>query len=986
MASNPPFMFGAAGAGDGQPAPSLPFQPQQHHAATSSASIAPSAQQAAFQQNAQLPGIDMSALAGISQEQLILIRRLMEAGALPLPPPPPAATAPPSVTAPTAVTPSVAPVQQANARQQDVEVDKEEGEIEEVGDISTPTSDVNDLARKVTPRGPKSMTSRKSSRQGSMSTKQSRAATPFRRHSSSRRTLFTPGDDNHDIVRMAKEKQSKDFILAMHQAGYTYRQLAPMVDDTKPLRRIFKLLGLPVSFDHGSASGMQLPQHPPFATHSSKATSDLNTPSEGLPKSAVSKPPPQTKPPAKADRSAYLAKLQALKVGKAPSTSSPSTPQEPIQAAPTAQQSSGVSTPAAPASAAVAGSVTRPTPISKAVKTELARQRLEAFKAERAAKQQAQLSSNVPQVASADGLGSGLQAIAAKVDQQISPLDTQEAHPPSAANPAAFSPTLPTPTRSFSGLPGLFTNNAVPQASGSPDEGLPQPGRRVSQPVSQPPNPLHLPQKRSSTDLISAAPTPSKRPFGQSRSASEDESFIIENSEDEDEGVPMEIDSAPSTTNTWPKPMTDTASLVDSKTAFAATGLDDANSTTYEQKLKAIEALHRKIAEKEAKRKAAERAANPQGGVATTTPGLPGISSPSTVAAAASPLKNDGSRSPATLFTPERPVSAGASKLRQQKEELQQRIAELEDAQRPAGTANPSSQEAAPRVEKAAEVRQPGEAVHTATISGSEHPASDTEAEVPQVPAPAVATEASEDGEVNDDSDFDFYGDEAADASKLTRSPPKVGLQGTTRGDVSTAAAAEQEYPLSPSSKEDEAAPTQSGALAADGMGEDLDAETTIDRSEPASPVGSSTASNAFRVFHASAAPEIVMSGEDSDEISAEEEEEHDDDIYRPAEADHEQTTPEVVDHVTAINEDFINGEVDDLANAESSDTSSEGTSESGAYEPEPAAEEEDTSFAAHTKHEADDLAAELQPDAHVAALTDPSDQVRSTFGGLHGD
>ena len=90
-------------------------QPVYTSISTSNAAVpssVPQAQQAAFMQNAQLPGIgiDMAAaLQGITPEQLAIIGQLYQSGQIPLPPAAnPPATQKPTITAQSATTANVA--------------------------------------------------------------------------------------------------------------------------------------------------------------------------------------------------------------------------------------------------------------------------------------------------------------------------------------------------------------------------------------------------------------------------------------------------------------------------------------------------------------------------------------------------------------------------------------------------------------------------------------------------------------------------------------------------------------------------------------------------------------------------------------------------------------------------------------------------------------------------------------------------------------
>ena len=147
MSQYPPFVFGAGG---GQAPPALP---QQQSAAQqpngTSGGLQPQAapipaQQSAFQQNGQVSATDLAALQGISPQQLAALFRVFQSGKFDPPPELP--------TVNSALAPTTTPQEQlqasgiqaprlmdALAQEQDVDMDRDEGEIEEIEDAE-PTS------------------------------------------------------------------------------------------------------------------------------------------------------------------------------------------------------------------------------------------------------------------------------------------------------------------------------------------------------------------------------------------------------------------------------------------------------------------------------------------------------------------------------------------------------------------------------------------------------------------------------------------------------------------------------------------------------------------------------------------------------------------------------------------------------------------------------------------------------------------------------
>lgn len=996
-----PFVFGA-GTGHGQDAPAFPSQNTTPSSNTAtSLPPPPPAQQIAFQQNAQLPGIDMSALAGISPDQVALIARLLQSGALPLPPPPPGASAasvqPPPVPAPA----QPAAEQSSNStklQQEDVDMDKEEGEVEEGEvDIATRASAGNALPKSI-PKGPRNATSRHSSR-------------------SEARKRERQNGTSIVIPYKAKERQSQEFVLAMHQAGYSYLQLAEMVDNPQHLRSMFRLLGLPVSSDHRTAAGqpwLQAQSPPSSQTLGKVSTADISQ------KPAATKPTAPPKPAAKADRSAYLAKLQALKAGKGtPTATQPAaqvrqTSTSPVVRAPSTQQD------AAPP-------VATPLPTSKAVKTELARQRLEAFKAERAAKLQslanadaspskpatesipasttAPPSKGASPVLSNEGLGAGLNGIAAILGQ---PAPSAEVLPP------PFPHAGPAPSsRSFSGLPGLFMTGAQQSAS-TPVAS--QPTGAASQSITPTPPSMqnvNLPTKRLVTADSPEEPKQRKRPFGQSRSASEDESFIIENSDDEGGDTRMDFDQPSVATNA----LADLPRLPQGYTP-GTPGSKTPNGITYEQHVKAIEALHRRIATMEARGKAQGKATVSKSNTTTAAPGLPGISSPSGPAPTLPPAPEDA---PASVNL-NKPDSRTGMTIKQQKEELSKRLAELENARR---------QNVLPST------LAPLQSGNNAVIGGSDNLSGDqttmattksdsTPAKAADWSAAADAEKEISEGELEDESEFDFYGEDQPDAASTPMSAHEhVGSQATTASAVTEADVFPEEQTSVQPADAQQFGPTNGDTDMIDEIVGDLLPRGPItSAAEAVANVAAEAASEDSAAIggeqsgstHAQPTPsdsdmDIGSDAGDSDDSANDDgsgqnqpleptqfkAEDETVGLKEPGEADEDRDIYDPTAAVADVDQLESSDALSTGRSASESDSGSDESDDEVEYEPAPAGmhagdtqtgdvQTGDSLVAQDEETPDDDLASELQPSTAEQIATEPIDQVRSTFDWLHGN
>ena len=854
MSNNIPFFFGAGG---GQPPPAPSTQQHQHKSRDPRSQSAPHPQgtavQQAFIQNAQLPGTDMSALAGISPEQLAAIARMFQSGALTLPPPPPRAPAQVAASAASSNLPvAQAPTGQGtngsnatSAQEQDVNVDGDGGELEEgeVGDTPAqgaflrppPTGPRN---RSNSPRGPPGL--RKPSPRVPPAQQAVQKQMMKSGQSQLRQAPQTNGLSNGQRV-VTKDESSKMLILEIVKAGHTYEEIAKEISHTKPLRRIFKELGLPISSDQSSNqsgwSNATTASHAPPAPPVAKAL-PIEEPRKA---SATTRPAPPAAKPAVVDRSEYLARLQAAK-SKKTDASAPATLEPVPSNKPVAPAVHSTKAPMSTREGAVQSSI-KPSLAGKAVvNTELVRQKLEALKAEQAARLNGTLPpSNGTSISSPatrpvllpdinrhaisspsqSGLGAGLAEIATRTAQTIaqpSPFRPTPVQTASAPTQQVFSPTPPTPNRSFSGLPGLFMGGGT-SAQASPVSGsqppLPAPQmssqtipissavqvQRSAVPASSqapmaatvmiPPAPLAIPRKRAVAadfdDTASSKPTPAKRPFGQSRGASEDESLIIHNSDSDSDDEEDLDDAQPAIGQT--RSLRGVPPLRDfpprpgfhmQGSAPSTPGLrigTPAAAAAYEERLKHIEEhekyieeMKRKIAEKEKEKEKRTKAAatnKPTGllvvasGAEASTPG-PGTSVLGTPDAKSTP----------------KPVSAAALARLQEKEKLTQRLAELEDAERERAKATAPA--ALPN-----EIEEEPEPVPTVPGSLSQKKGLALNGQVASALNGLQGTEEGELGDDGDDEDSmtsDFYEqqDEGVPVATALVDDGKIGSQATT--------------------------------------------------------------------------------------------------------------------------------------------------------------------------------------------------------------
>ncbi|EME84409.1 uncharacterized protein MYCFIDRAFT_214726 [Pseudocercospora fijiensis CIRAD86] len=802
MSQNIPFLFG-------QPPAPVHTQHQQNATDTqpqtpTNGAPTPTSQQQMATPQAGLPAdFDMSALAGVTPEQFAMIARMIQQGLVPMPPgaapaaaaaaiPPsaPAATwskNPPRHSADTPTPQNTSSTAQANGH--DVDMDKEEGELEE-GEMEdapkardflrTPPKGPRKRSRSPLPRGNAAPADRRGSQQGPaparpgpQRTSSSAGSAQASRSNGQAPVISQAVSGNTPQPAVGKDAAAKAFLLEMHRNGYNFDQLSREVGDPKTLRRMYQQLGLPLPSSCDSPAnqgGVPVAQQP-------RKTSM----------------PLATKAPTPQNRSEYLAKLQAAKNKKAEASAKSATP----PAAPTAASTTETTTvgprlqPAKPA-AAVAAAPPRTGGLTKD-KNELLRQKLDKLKAEQAARRQAKQSSDAaapsspavksdqnaasPMPASRPGLGAGLVEAAARASDEASMNVGPNGFVASQnmAFQALVPSASPTLNRGF-GLPGLFTTML---ASAQSNDASPQP--ISSRPASSTPAQNVFAAPSGSTQqpasAIEAARNDSathNQNFGQSRDVYHDDRYVIEVSSDEEEDDDsMDVDEASE------KPRAEKMHFSNStlktsrpklhmpsggiSTTPGTPGVSTPNADL-KRKLEEIEEFKRQIAEAERKRqrngKAKAQAAQEEALVdavdqviASSNALASGNATPSEPQQPLETALQPGNQ-PVTGANPERPSSTSSASARlareQEKDTLRRRLAELEVQRNqlssaPTGNATAQPQLASPGI--AMNSSEPAPA-HSNTVAA---------------PSAFPVNDPNDSDEIDDEDDEDLYGEYTAD-------------------------------------------------------------------------------------------------------------------------------------------------------------------------------------------------------------------------------
>nr|POF17956.1 hypothetical protein CFP56_13367 [Quercus suber] len=535
-----------------------------------------------------------SGTAGINLSQFppALVAQVLQAiqlGAIPMPPPPPSNTSSGQFIAPVSVVqqaqPDAAastsglqgikkPAQQelingyaTNDRDDGVDIEREDGELEDA-EARTGESGVRLNARgflHAPPSGPR------------LGSKTPPGQAPQNKHDPYVRAPVLSGTQasSSNLSKPHRESESRDFILQLHKAGYTFSHLAKELGDTKPLRRMYQQLELPIPAEQ---------------------TPILQTPSAAVEaRKSSTKGPALPKAPAPSDRTEYLKRLAAARnktPAKVVATSSPTalttdssrpTPAIPVRDDPIPSVQAG------PSSKKPALKIDEATAAAKRL---LLKERLEALKAKQAAKLSGtQSTGKLPAPVSTVGNQMNVAHSSSPVNASGVPVKTSsEIAGSSAAAPKApsgisgqaqaISPTekiVPSSTPLFTpfrGLPGLQAARlpGLPGLSGSMQPATYLPVASSAQHLVSLPAPeaagVHasasqapimdsseqaqdnvVNTKRAAGPDFEMPTTAPRRPFGASRHNSNTEHFIIHTSDDEEDEMEEDVNYLPSAGN-----------------------------------------------------------------------------------------------------------------------------------------------------------------------------------------------------------------------------------------------------------------------------------------------------------------------------------------------------------------------------------------------------------------------------------------------------
>lgn len=307
-----------------------------------------------------------------------------------------------------------------------------------------------------------------------------------------------------DLVQQQRE-EAKQFIRLMNANNIGYHTLAKENIDLELLRGLYRSMNLPSEPEPITAPKTNGTVAKPSndAQTSAKAT---GVPQKSAPSVSTNIAAASTASaaPSPVDRKDYLARLQAAKLARQSGPTKTSPPHKSPSVA-AGSPATGLSTPQATMTP------TKKPPVTdeqKARQTELIKQRLEALKAQ--SKQNAAPSNNTA--------------------MKPAVLQATNQQPPTSGAVSA--------TPQSSGLPGLFTN-----APSSTSNGTSTPSRQP-QAITQK-GPAH---SDTSVSTPRGSVTPYNRTYGQSPLTHQEDSMIIEVSEDESNGSDMDIDDEQAST------------------------------------------------------------------------------------------------------------------------------------------------------------------------------------------------------------------------------------------------------------------------------------------------------------------------------------------------------------------------------------------------------------------------------------------------------
>ncbi|KAI8938489.1 hypothetical protein NX059_004381 [Plenodomus lindquistii] len=445
-------------------------------------------------------------------------------------------------------------------------------------------------------------------------------------------------------VQFQKDREAaKQFIKLLNNNGISYHNLAQEQLDPQLLRDLYQSANLP-----SEPAPIPLPKDDKNTTEKSKTGQPTNQ-TDQLAESKTTKhsaptittniaasttTKPAASPVTRGDRTDYVARLQAARMAKQAAEGKPSTPQQIPQAKPSTK-------PATPAPAVQAPLTPQATPTPapaviapmtdeqrRARTTELVKQRLKELKGQ-------------PKPAPPVKNNSAADAI----PKQAESLPVAPNSIPS-ATATANAQTDPAPVPAFPGIPGLFMSTQAHDRRGTAT-----PSRSASSVPQKRPVPSDSTGASTPRDSV----TPYTRPLGQSPHAhhDEEESMIIQVSDDESNGSEMDLDddeptqkpSAGSSTALPSRPQgvgalsnlpSRSGSIRPASSAVSTPGPQTPSTQAREKELEDKEkqlaamrlTLKKKLAEKREKDRAAAAAAAAAAAVTTSSPSRQPISVP----------------------------------------------------------------------------------------------------------------------------------------------------------------------------------------------------------------------------------------------------------------------------------------------------------------------------------------------------------------------
>lgn len=658
MSQNLPFPFHPNGGVPLPPTHSSAANAQQTSAQPPTPSV-PQAQQSAFQTNAQLPAPDLTTLLqGVTPEQFAGIMQLFQSGQFQLPPQF-ATVATPSASGPTQSAVNGAGAMTPQAPRTMTDVDKEEGEWEE--DEAEPPRQ-SDSTRQP-PKAPKKRSASprdRRARNGVDKRSRHRQSPPPRqsdgRTGSSRDGLggkysagTAPSASASALpIRQANRASAKAFVTSAYRAGFTIDDFAREVGDTALLRQLFTELGLPTDSQqapsskvqpvagNGISSGKQAVAAPQnISVRPIQLSPAGNVAAAGTKSSSASQKPAPATPAVPPNRADYLAKLQAARNKKSENTNSPTAPIATSSASVAAAALPERTQPDITTALAQPPVEDAPPPPKKAkLQTDLVRQRLAALREERARKLQQEAEEAASKTATPAPISAPSDAWQVN-NAKTMPTGTLNEVSGEAAQaspaPAPRPPLSASPGVQFPGLPGLFMTMAGGQAQPSAVN-APIPSATASaQPITHPesraahPNPSStvissldtstanspaqtaanlpsvIPPVQTAQNVHSGRTTP-RHTFGQSRYDSNDDSVVIDISEEEESELDDEADDLESAkanvhaSKPGPLPhFPPVASLNAVANGSLGSGASTPGGIAYDQKVKELTALKERL-------------------------------------------------------------------------------------------------------------------------------------------------------------------------------------------------------------------------------------------------------------------------------------------------------------------------------------------------------------------------------------------------------